>query len=114
MDQTNIQDKLIELIQSLFISEEEKQKLVERVVKEGPSKAIADEVRAIVETSIQNFEDEADREIKKIQDNLNRTVKNFQEEMQEVERDVKAMEKAAIKKKDEEDLEKARKTLAEI
>jgi predicted patatin/cPLA2 family phospholipase len=101
------QTKIISLVESLLIPEAKKQALLEKL-KKGVSKEIILEIKETIDEAVKEFEQQIDSEIKQLQDKLNSTVSEFNKNFQEIENTAKAEEKAAIKKKESEDIENIR------
>lgn len=107
-------EKVEKLIQSLFISQEEKQKLLDKLGAEGVSRKLMEEIRGVVDNSIVDFEDEAEEKIKEIRESLAQTTKNLTELFAQIEKDAKEQEKTVARKKDEENLAKIRESISKI
>jgi Fe2+ transport system protein B len=110
----DLQNRIIKLIKTLFIPEEEKASLTQRVVQNGVTPEIVVEVKKVIDQSVSDYEEEVEREVKKLQDNLNKTVQEFEREYSAIQADAKNMQKQELKKKEEQDLDQIRKKLSQI
>lgn len=114
MEKKEFKEKIIRLIQTLSVSEEKKQELIQKANVAETFSELLGEVNTIIDDSVADFEVKANEKIKAIRQDLDKVVVQFQSEFAQIEKEAKQLEKAEAKKKDEQVLEETRKKLSSL
>jgi flagellar hook-basal body complex protein FliE len=107
----DLESKLLKLVNELAIEETTKQAFVQRIQAQGVSSELIEELKAIIDTTIDEQQKKTDEQIRKLETELEETLTNYKNGIREIQEQAKQESKAAQQKKDNEELEKVRKQL---